>query len=209
METGFPAADSRDDFARARRNAVLARLGARLRMREGDVDVLLPFDEVIDALGHARVPVMDIGELERALAAGPGWPPVAALGLDALRQEMTAVWVSVRGASGDGPGGDQPGYDVMAQARSGLMSVTATTEPIKVGVAVTAVVTGLYAAVGAVAGLVARGRAGADGRHSPLRVEVGLLEAAVSMLVNQTSNALCAAVELPAQVAEVAGADRR
>lgn len=31
METGFPAADSRDDFARARRNAVLARLGARLR----------------------------------------------------------------------------------------------------------------------------------------------------------------------------------
>lgn len=52
METGFPAADSRDDFARARRNAVLARLGARLRMREGDVDVLLPFDEVVGALGH-------------------------------------------------------------------------------------------------------------------------------------------------------------
>ncbi len=47
METGFSAADSRDDFARARRNAVLARLGARLRMREGDVDVLLPFDEVV------------------------------------------------------------------------------------------------------------------------------------------------------------------
>ena len=52
METGFPAADSRDDFARARRNAVLARLAARLRMREGDVDVLLPFDEVVTALGH-------------------------------------------------------------------------------------------------------------------------------------------------------------
>ena len=52
METGFPAADSRDDFARARRNAVLARLAARLRLREGDVDVLLPFDEVVSALGH-------------------------------------------------------------------------------------------------------------------------------------------------------------
>ena len=52
METGFPSADSRDDFARARRSAVLARLGARLRMREGDVDVLLPFDEVVGALGH-------------------------------------------------------------------------------------------------------------------------------------------------------------
>lgn len=52
MDTGFPAADSRDDFARARRRAVLARLGSRLRMREGDVDVLLPFDEVVGALGH-------------------------------------------------------------------------------------------------------------------------------------------------------------
>ena len=52
VDTGFPAADSRDDFARARRSAVLARLGARLRMREGDVDVLLPFDEVVGALGH-------------------------------------------------------------------------------------------------------------------------------------------------------------
>lgn len=52
MDTGFPAADSRDDFARARRRAVLAQLAARLRMREGDVDVLLPFDEVVGALGH-------------------------------------------------------------------------------------------------------------------------------------------------------------
>jgi crotonobetainyl-CoA:carnitine CoA-transferase CaiB-like acyl-CoA transferase len=106
---------------------------------------------------------------------------LAALGLAELREATTAVWVSVRGAGGDGPDGDKPGYDVMAQARSGLMSVTGTTEPTKVGVAVADVVTGLYAAVGAVAGLVAR---------RPLRVEVGLLEAAVSMLVNQASNAL-------------------
>lgn len=52
MDTGFSAADSRDDFARARRNAVLTRMAARLRLREGDIDVLLPFDEVIGALGH-------------------------------------------------------------------------------------------------------------------------------------------------------------
>ncbi len=106
---------------------------------------------------------------------------LSALGLAELRDEASAVWVSVRGAGGDGPAGDQPGYDVMAQARSGLMSVTGTTEPTKVGVAVADVVTGLYAAVGALAGLLAR---------RPLRVEVGLLEAAVSMLVNQASNAL-------------------
>ncbi len=106
---------------------------------------------------------------------------LTSLGLDELRDTAQAVWVSVRGAGGDGPAGEQPGYDVMAQARSGLMSVTGTDEPTKVGVAVADVVTGLYAAVGALAGLVSR---------RPLRVEVGLLEAAVSMLVNQASNAL-------------------
>ena len=52
METGFPSADSRDDFARARRNATLSRLAGRLRLRSGDVDVLLPFDEVVGALGR-------------------------------------------------------------------------------------------------------------------------------------------------------------
>ena len=106
---------------------------------------------------------------------------LAALGLDDLRDASPAVWVSVRGAGGDGPDGGKPGYDVMAQARSGLMSVTGTTEPTKVGVAVADVVAGLYAAVGALAGLLSK---------RPLRVEVGLLEAAVSMLVNQASNAL-------------------
>lgn len=108
-------------------------------------------------------------------------PQLSALGLVDLRESAQAVWVSVRGAGGDGPDGDAPGYDVMAQARSGLMSVTGTDRPTKVGVAVADVVTGLYAAVGALAGLLAR---------RPLRVEVGLLESAVSMLVNQASNAL-------------------
>lgn len=52
MDTGFPAADARDDFARARRNALLTRLAGWLRLRSGDLDVLLPFDEVVGALGH-------------------------------------------------------------------------------------------------------------------------------------------------------------
>jgi crotonobetainyl-CoA:carnitine CoA-transferase CaiB-like acyl-CoA transferase len=110
---------------------------------------------------------------------------LASLGLEALRDRRSSVWVSVRGAGGDGPDGAKPGYDVMAQARSGLMSVTGTTEPTKVGVAVADVVTGLYAAVGALAGLVSR---------KPLHVEVGLLESAVSMLVNQASNTLIGGV---------------
>jgi crotonobetainyl-CoA:carnitine CoA-transferase CaiB-like acyl-CoA transferase len=112
------------------------------------------------------------------------------LGLADLRESTDAVWVSVRGAGGDGPDGELPGYDVMAQARSGLMSVTGTDRPTKVGVAVADVVSGLYAAVGAVAGLASRGH----GAARPLRVEVGLLESAVAMLVNQASNALIGGV---------------
>jgi crotonobetainyl-CoA:carnitine CoA-transferase CaiB-like acyl-CoA transferase len=129
---------------------------------------------------------------------------LTALGLADLREQASAVWVSVRGAGGDGPDGGKPGYDVMAQARSGLMSVTGTTEPTKVGVAVADVVTGLYAAVGALAGLLARQaeRTAGEGDSAPdggatggsptrgTRIEVGLLEAAVATLVNQASNAL-------------------
>jgi crotonobetainyl-CoA:carnitine CoA-transferase CaiB-like acyl-CoA transferase len=110
---------------------------------------------------------------------------LSALGLDRLRDRGSGVWVSVRGAGSDGPDGERPGYDVMAQARSGLMSVTGADAPTKVGVAVADVVTGLYAAVGAVAGLAAR---------RPAVVEVGLLESAVAMLVNQASNALVGGV---------------
>jgi len=52
MDTGFPESDARDDFTRARRRQVLARLAARLRGQPSDVDVILPFDEVVAALGR-------------------------------------------------------------------------------------------------------------------------------------------------------------
>ena len=64
METGFPDADSRDDFARARRNATLRRLAARLRLRSGDLDVLLPFDEVVGALGHQGEQPLGLQQVE-------------------------------------------------------------------------------------------------------------------------------------------------
>ena len=113
---------------------------------------------------------------------------LASLGLERVRDETPdAVWVSVRGAGGDGPDADRPGYDVMVQARSGLMSVTGHPEtgPVKVGVAIADVVTGLYAAIAALAGLVGR-RAG----RRAARIEAPLLECAISALVNQAANTL-------------------
>jgi hypothetical protein len=50
-DTGFPGQDAQTDFARARRRAVLARLAKRLRREPADVHMVLPFEEVRDALG--------------------------------------------------------------------------------------------------------------------------------------------------------------
>jgi len=50
-DTGFPVADVENDFQRARRRQVLARLAQRLRRGPDDVNLILPFDEVVAALG--------------------------------------------------------------------------------------------------------------------------------------------------------------
>jgi hypothetical protein len=50
-DTGFPRADVEDDFLRARRHQVLARLARRLRREPDDVNLILPFDDVVAALG--------------------------------------------------------------------------------------------------------------------------------------------------------------
>jgi hypothetical protein len=51
-DTGLPSADAQFDFGRARRRRTLSRLAARLRGEPGDVNVILPFDEVVAALGR-------------------------------------------------------------------------------------------------------------------------------------------------------------
>jgi hypothetical protein len=51
--TGFSAADAQDDFLRERRRAALSRLAARLRREPDDVAMILPLDEVLEALGRS------------------------------------------------------------------------------------------------------------------------------------------------------------
>jgi crotonobetainyl-CoA:carnitine CoA-transferase CaiB-like acyl-CoA transferase len=81
----------------------------------------------------------------------------------------------------------RPGYDIIVQALSGLMSVTGQPggEPTKVGVALLDVITGLYAAIGILAALEER-RATGRGRH----VTVSLYGASVAAMVNQAANYL-------------------
>jgi hypothetical protein len=52
ISTGNPTADAADDFNRVRRQHVVGRLVARLRGAPDDIDVILPFDEVVAALGQ-------------------------------------------------------------------------------------------------------------------------------------------------------------
>ncbi|MDA3627619.1 CoA transferase [Saccharopolyspora oryzae] len=90
------------------------------------------------------------------------------------------IYVSASGWGQDGPLADQPGLDIMAQARAGLMSITGHPggPPTKVGVPMCDLVCGLYAALGAVAALRSRESTG-QGQH----VDVSLLEAGVSFAV--------------------------
>jgi crotonobetainyl-CoA:carnitine CoA-transferase CaiB-like acyl-CoA transferase len=111
-----------------------------------------------------------------------------ALGLTKLREELDVVWVSVRGAASGGPLADVPSFDLLAQARSGLMSVTGTPDgpPLKVGAPLADVVTGLFAAAALLAGLFARAR----GTNRAHRFEVPLLESTIVALVNQAQGYL-------------------
>ncbi len=83
-----------------------------------------------------------------------------------------------------GADADRPAYDLLAQAVSGLMSVTGEPDgpPMKVGVALLDLLAGLECAVGALAALVGRGRT--------RRVEVSLVEVGVTSLINVLGNHL-------------------
>ena len=93
------------------------------------------------------------------------------------------VYASISGF-GSGGGKDLPGYDLMVQAMSGLMSLTGDPDgpPFRAGISVFDVIAGLHTAFGIVAALYDRAATGA-GQH----VEANLLSSALSGMVNQTS----------------------
>jgi crotonobetainyl-CoA:carnitine CoA-transferase CaiB-like acyl-CoA transferase len=116
---------------------------------------------------------------------------------DALRQlNPGLVHLGISGFGTRGPHADKPGYDFVIQAVGGLMSITGEPDgrPMKVGVAISDVVSGLFGAVAVLAGLVARERDGRapTGAHpaSGQRIDVSLLQSTLAVLVNQAQNAL-------------------
>ncbi len=123
---------------------------------------------------------------------------LAAYGLDyeslkAINPRL--IYCSITGFGSDGPYAQRAGYDFMIQGLGGLMSLTGRAEgeegagPVKVGVALTDILTGLYATVGMLAALNHREQTGV-GQH----VELALLDVQVACLANQAMNYLTTGV---------------
>lgn len=101
------------------------------------------------------------------------------------------VYASITGFGQSGPRASDPGYDYLAQALSGFMSVTGDPEgpPVRAGVAVSDLSTGMYTTVAVLAALLRRGISGV-GQH----IDVALLDTQTAMLANQASSFLVGGV---------------
>jgi glutaryl-CoA transferase len=97
------------------------------------------------------------------------------------------VYCSITGFGQTGPYRDRAGYDFLLQGMGGLMSITGASDgpPMKVGVAITDILTGMYASTGILAALAQREKTG-RGQH----LDLALLDVQVAMLANQAESFL-------------------
>ncbi len=133
---------------------------------------------------HKLIPTCDI-LLENYL---PGTLSKYSLSYDHLSAlNPKLIYASITGYGQTGPYAPRAGYDVMVEAEMGLMHITGQRDgpPVKVGVAVTDLTTGLYASNAIMAALLARARTG-RGQH----IDVALADCQVATLTNLASSCL-------------------
>ena len=115
----------------------------------------------------------------------PGTMDRLGLGDDDVRgARPRVIYCSISGFGQNGPRRDEAGYDAVVQAEGGLMSITGDRAgpPYRLGVAISDIVTGLFAAQGILLALFSREKTGKG-----QRVDVGLLDATVALLTYQAS----------------------
>ena len=115
---------------------------------------------------------------------------LAKYGLDALSLRALnprLIYCTITGFGQTGPYRDLPGYDFLVQGMGGLMSVTGEADgaPMKTGVAIADLFSGMYAAVAILAALNRRHQTGAGDT-----IDISLLDCQVAMLANQAMNYL-------------------
>lgn len=158
-------------------------LCANRNKRSITIDIKTPAGrDVIRQLAHRcdiLVENFKAGELDEM---GLGYETLAAI-------HPGLVYCSITGFGHDGPYRSRPGYDVVVQAMGGLMSVTGEPdgEPMKVGVAIADIATGLFAAVAVLAALRFKERTGRG-----QRIDMALLDCQVALLTNVASSYLIA-----------------
>jgi formyl-CoA transferase len=103
------------------------------------------------------------------------------------RRNPRLVYCSITGFGQTGPLRDEPGYDIMIQAMSGVMSITGEADgpPMKLGVAISDITAGLFASNAILAALLARERTGTGDR-----IDMALFDATLGWLINMGSNYL-------------------
>ncbi|TPX59025.1 hypothetical protein SpCBS45565_g07855 [Spizellomyces sp. 'palustris'] len=112
----------------------------------------------------------------------PGKLDELGLGYEDLREvNPRLIYASITGYGPDGPYAKAPGYDVITEAEAGLMYITGEPDgpPVKVGVAITDMTTGLYTHGAVLAALLARARTGLG-----QKLDISLLECQVASLAN-------------------------
>ena len=128
---------------------------------------------------------------------------LAKFGLDAAALRAAnprLIYASITGFGQDGPYADRAGYDYIIQGMGGLMSITGLPDgepggrPMRVGVAVVDLFTGLYTTIAILSALYRRERTG-EGAH----VDMALFDTQLAMLANQASNALVSGNDPPRQ----------
>ncbi len=118
----------------------------------------------------------------------PGRLDELGLGYRELAKENPGlIYASISGYGPDGPYSKKPGYDVIIEGEAGLMHITGEEngEPVKVGVAITDLTTGLYTKGAILAALFAREKSGKG-----QKIDASLLECQVASLANIASNYL-------------------
>jgi crotonobetainyl-CoA:carnitine CoA-transferase CaiB-like acyl-CoA transferase len=95
------------------------------------------------------------------------------------------IYCSISGFGHSGPRWKQPGYDAIMQAEGGLMSITGTADgpPVRLGVAIVDIVSGMFAAYGVAMALLAREKSGKG-----QAVDLAMLDATVALLTYQAGN---------------------
>ncbi len=157
--------------------------------RSVTVDITAPAgQEIVRALAACSDVLIENYKVGGLARYGLDYAPLSAV-------NPRLVYCSITGFGQSGPYADRPGYDFVAQAMGGVMSITGERDdlpgggPQKVGVAVSDITTGLYATIAIQAALAERERSGA-GQY----IDIALLDCQIAFMANQATAYLASRV---------------